>query len=69
MPHKFIIEKNNNVFEITDVIVPREGAMYEEDLENYFPEKVLSVILKSEHDGTIEQLQLDIQNQIAEVHK
>lgn len=69
MPHKFIIVKNNNVFEITDVIVPREGAMYEEDLKNYFPEKVLSVILKSEHDGTVENLQLDIQNQIAEIHK
>ena len=69
MPHKFILVKSNDVFEVTEVIIPGDGALYLEDLKTHFPEKVVNDILKADTDGTVDQLQIDIQNQIAQIHK
>ena len=69
IPHKVTLVKNNNVFEVVEVVIPRDGALYADDLEKHFPEKVVSDILKADTDGTVENLQMDIQNQIAQFHK
>ena len=69
MPHKFTLVKNNDVFEVTEVIIPGDGALYLVDLKTHFPEKVVNDILNADTDGTVDQLQIDIQNQIAQIHK
>lgn len=69
MPHKFTLVKNNNGFEVIDVIIPRDGTLYEEDIRTHFPEKVASAVLKADTDGTVAQLQNNIQNQLAQIHK
>ena len=68
-PHRFEIKKTDNGFEVLKVVVPREGTLYQEDVKMLFPEKVANDLLKAETDGTIDDLQIDIQNQVAEFHK
>lgn len=67
-PYRFIIKKTDDIYEVVEVTTPRVGALYEQDLKLFFPEKIVGDILKAESDGTVESLQLDIQNQVAEFH-
>ncbi len=67
-PCKFEIKKTDGIFEVVDMSFPRDGEQYAEDLKTIFPEKILNDILKVEKNGDIDILQIDIQNQIAEIH-
>ena len=69
MPHRFVLKKVNNTFEVVETKIPRDGDLYEQDLKSIFPEKVVIDILKAATDGTTESLQMDIQNQIAEFYR
>ena len=67
-PQRFVIKKVGNLYEVIETKVPRDGSLYEQDLKMLFPEKVMSDILKANVDGTVDSLQIDIQNQIAKLH-
>lgn len=67
-PHKFVLKKSDSAFKVIDVAIPRDGDDYEEDLKDIFPEKVVNDILKVVNNGTVDNLQIDIQNQVAEYH-
>ena len=69
MPYRIELKKTDETYEITDVIIPRDGSLYQEDLKLYFPENVANDILKADSDGTVASLQMDIQNQVAEFYK
>ena len=62
-PYKFVVEKVNNEFVVTDVNFPRDGTYYPEDMKTIFPEYVRKKMEKVHDDGTIKKLQNDIQKQ------
>lgn len=64
IPYKFVIEKKDNKYTIIDSRVPRDGSYYEDDMKNIFPSEVRDNMAQISIDGTIEQLQLDIQQQV-----
>ena len=64
IPYKFIVKYINNKYVVTDLKIPRDGSLYKEDMKNIFPKNVRNDMNNIYMDGTIERLQLDIQEQI-----
>lgn len=64
IPYKFVIEKKDSKYTVVDSRIPRDGSYYKDDMENIFPKKVRNDMDQISIDGTIEQLQLDIQQQV-----
>ena len=64
IPYMFIIEKMDDEYIVRDSRIPRDGSYYEDDMKNIFPKDVRNNMKQNEIDGTIEQLQLDIQQQV-----
>lgn len=64
MPYKFKVEKVDDIYVVTDSRTPRDGSYYEEDMKNIFPRKVKSDMDECHMDGTIERLELDIEEQV-----
>ena len=64
IPYKFVIEKKDGKYTVVDSRIPRDGSYYKDDMENIFPKKVRNDMDQISIDGTIEQLQLDIQQQV-----
>ncbi len=65
IPHKFEIAKENGDFVVTDYEIPRDGEYYERDMKNIFPKSVRDDMDKSQIDGTIEKLEIEIQEQVS----
>ena len=63
IPYKFVVELINDEYKVTDSKIPRDGSYYSENMKNIFPKSVRSDMDKVYTDGTIERLQLDIQEQ------
>lgn len=64
IPYKFVVENINDEFVVTDSRIPRDGSYYSEDMKKMFPNGVRNDMDKVHTDGTIDRLQLDIQQQI-----
>ena len=64
MPYKFIVQKNDNEYVVSDSRTPRDGSLYKDDIENIFPNTIHDDLDLVYYDGTIERLQLDIQKQV-----
>lgn len=64
IPYKFVIKKKDNKYTIIDSRVTRDGSYYEDDMKNIFPSEVRDNMAQISIGGTIEQLQLDIQQQV-----
>lgn len=64
IPHKFVVENINDRFTVTDSIIPRDGSYYIIDMKNIFPSSVRNDMENVYIDGTIERLQLEIDEQI-----
>ena len=64
MPYKFVVEKKEDEFVVTDFKVPRDGSLYAEDMKNIFPHSVRSDMEKIYSDGIVEKLQMDIDRQV-----
>ena len=62
IPYKFVVEKINDEFEVTDSRIPRDGSYYPEDIKNIFPRSVRKEIENVHQDGTIERLSLENQH-------
>lgn len=63
IPHKFVVEKIDGVFKVTDYKIPRDGSYYVKDIKDIFPRDVEKSILDVHNDGTVKRLQLDIDEQ------
>ena len=61
IPYKFVVEKINDEFEVTDSRIPRDGSYYPKDIKNIFPRSVRKQIEDVHQDGTIERLSLENQ--------
>ncbi len=64
IPYKFVIEKIDDEYVVTDSRTPRDGSYYLDDMKNIFPKSVRDDMEKVHTDGTIEKLRLDIEQQI-----
>lgn len=63
IPYKFVVENIDGKFIVTDSIIPRDGSFYVEDMKNIFPSGVINDMDRIYTDGTMERLQLDIDQQ------
>lgn len=64
IPHKFVVENLEGKFTVTDVIIPRDGSYYADDMKSIFPSSVREDMEDIHTDGTIEELSADIQEQV-----
>lgn len=65
IPYKFVVKYVNGEFVVTDSRIPRDGSYYTDDIKNIFPSSVRNDMDEVYTDGTIEKLQLDIEQQIS----
>ena len=63
IPHKFVVEKIDGIFKVTDYKIPRDGSYYVKDIKDIFPRNVEKSIFGVHNDGTVKRLQLDIDEQ------
>ena len=61
IPYKFVVEKINDEFEVTDSRIPRDGSYYPKDIKNIFPRSVRKQIEDVHQDGTVKRLSLNNQ--------
>lgn len=64
IPYKFVVENIDDKFIVTNAMVPRDGSHYVDDMESIFPSSVRNNMDKIHTDGTIEELNADIQKQV-----
>ena len=64
IPYKFMIRKVNDNYDVIDSRIPRDGSYYEDDMKNIFPSSVRNDIDEINDNGTIDELELDIKQQI-----
>lgn len=67
IPYKFVVEKTDDEFAVTDSRIPRDGNYYPIDIKNIFPASVQEQIKDVHRDGTLNRLSLANQ-QKAESH-
>ena len=63
IPYKFVVESIDGKFIVTDSRIPRDGSYYSVDMKNIFPRSVRNDMDEVHNDGTIERLQLEINQQ------
>ena len=64
IPHKFVVEKTDGKFVVTDVRTPRDGSYYAADMKDIFPASVRYNIGKIHTDGTIDELELEVKQKV-----
>lgn len=63
IPYKFVVKSVDGKFSVTDSKIPRDGSYYFIDMKNIFPNSIRNDMDNVHGDGTIERLQLDIDEQ------
>ena len=63
IPYLFVVERVNEDYKVKDSRIPRDGSLYSVDMKNIFPYSVRSDMDKVYTDGTVEKLNLDIEQQ------
>ena len=63
IPYKFVVKNVDGKFTVTDSKIPRDGGYYLEDMKSIFPSSARNDMDRIHTDGTIEKLQLDIDQQ------
>lgn len=65
-PYKFTLQKNESydAYSVVDSNHPRDGSYYSEDIKTIFPDYVIKEMNLAHKDGTIERLQLQIEDQV-----
>jgi len=64
IPYKFVVENIEGKFIVTDSKIPRDGSYYPEDMKIIFPSSVRNDMDRIHTDGTMEELNVDIQKQV-----
>lgn len=60
IPHKFVVEKIDGKFVVTNVRIPRDGSYYADDIKDIFPTSVRYNMDEIHTDGTIDELELEV---------
>lgn len=63
IPYKITLEKSDNEYLVVETEMPRDGSYYASDMKTLFPKAVRNDMDKVHTDGTIERLQLEIEEQ------
>lgn len=63
IPYKFVVKKIDGKFSVVALRKPRDGNYYSIDMKNIFPNSVRNDMNNVYNDGTIERLQLKIEQQ------
>ena len=63
IPYKITLEKSDNEYLVVETEMPRDGSYYASDMKALFPKAVRNDMDKVHTDGTIERLQLEIEEQ------
>lgn len=58
IPYKFTLHRENDVYQVIDAKIPRDGSYYVDDLKTLFPSMVRNKIKDVHKDGTIKKLML-----------
>ena len=58
IPYKFTLHRENDVYQVIDAKIPRDGSYYVNDLKALFPSMVRNKIKDVHKDGTIKKLML-----------
>jgi len=66
IPYKFVLAREDDEFVVTNVVTPKDGSYYANDMKSIFPRSVRNDMNKIYTDGTMEELKLDIQKQVEE---
>ena len=66
IPHKFVLARVNDEFVVTNVVIPGDGSYYADDMKSIFPSSVRNDMEDIHTDGTMEELNADIQKQVEE---
>lgn len=64
MPFKFVVQKTEQGFVVTDSRFPRDGSYYTEDMKNLFPKEVRKNMEQFYKDGTYERLKLQVNKDV-----
>ncbi len=64
IPYKFVVEKVDDEYIVTDSRIPRDGSYYSDDMKNIFPRSVRNDMDKANIDGTVEKLLMEIEEQV-----
>lgn len=63
IPYKFIVEKINNEYYVSDSRTPRDGSYYKDDMNNIFPRSVRTDMEEIYNDGTSQKLDFEVEEQ------
>ena len=64
VPYKIELIKDGDNYIIENYEIPRDGSYYTKDMENLFPNSVLTKMQQVDSDGTIEKLEFGIKEQV-----
>lgn len=64
IPYKFVVEKQGEEYVVVDTQIPRDGSYYSVDMKTIFPATVRQDMEEVHLDGTIERLQMEIEQQV-----
>ena len=64
IPYKFVLAREDDEFVVTKVVTPRDGSYYADDMKSIFPSSVRNDMEDIHTDGTMEELNADIQKQV-----
>lgn len=63
IPYKFTVKKSNDKFIVSDFKIPRDGTYYSKDMKNIFPKSVRNDMDRIHTDGTIDMLEMEVEEQ------
>ena len=63
IPFKFKVMKNESGYRVVDSRIPRDGSYYSNDMKNIFPRSVRNDMDKVHHDGTVDKLIIEVEEQ------
>ena len=63
IPFKFKVMKNESGYRVVDFRIPRDGSYYSNDMKNIFPRSVRNDMDKVHHDGTVDKLIIEVEEQ------
>jgi len=64
IPYKFIVKRQDDHFTVIESIIPRDGNLYQNDMQQIFPKYIIKDIENIYYDEIFKKLELDIKRQV-----
>ncbi|MBO5358010.1 MAG: helix-turn-helix transcriptional regulator [Clostridia bacterium] len=65
IPCKFIVKRSGDDYNVSNVIMPRDGSDYPKDMKRIFPAYIIYEMNQVYESGTVERLDLEIKEQVS----